>query len=222
MFEYKLIKSKRNTFSIEIDKNKNISIRAPFWANQNHINELLSNKNNWIKKKFELIDKLNNKKIIHTYNDGDIFYCYGNKFILKFSDLNEMLLKNDNNFIYINEDYKAYAKELIIKWYKQQANKIIISRAYYLAEQLNIAINKVKITNAQTRFGSCSSNKNLNFSWRLIIAPKPIVDYIIIHELAHTIVMNHSKRFWTIVSSMLPNYKIYEDWLKKNYLLFDI
>ncbi len=221
MIEYNIIRSKRKTFSITIDKHKNLIIRAPIWANNEHINNLLDEKSKWIQKKFASIDYQNSKRLTHTFEQGDVFPCYGQQFKLVFTDLNDIVLKTDKNLIYINYEYKKYTKELIIKWYKNQAANIIISRVYYLADQMNFKINKVKISNAKSRFGSCTSNRNLNFSWRLIIAPKPIVDYIIVHELAHTVEMNHSKKFWNIVSSILPQYKIFENWLKDNYLLFD-
>ncbi|WP_187648529.1 M48 metallopeptidase family protein [Nitrosophilus labii] len=66
------------------------------------------------------------------------------------------------------------------------------------------------------RWGSCSSKKNLNFSYRLIMAPKDVIDYVIIHELSHLTYMNHSKYFWTLVSKRCPNYIEYEKWLKDN------
>jgi predicted metal-dependent hydrolase len=78
----------------------------------------------------------------------------------------------------------------------------------------------IRITSATTRWGSCSSKKTLNFSYRLIMSPKESIDYVIIHELCHLRQMNHSARFWREVASIMPNYKIPEDHLKKQWWMY--
>ncbi len=77
-------------------------------------------------------------------------------------------------------------------------------------------INSIGFKNVHTRWGSCSSSSNLNFSTRLLFAPDHVQDYVIIHELAHLVEMNHSTRFWNVVEAAAPNYKEQERWLKEN------
>ncbi len=103
-----------------------------------------------------------------------------------------------------------------IEFYKEKARKYIPWRVAELAEKNWLTYNVIKITSARTRWGSCTSKKNLNFSFRLILAPKEVIDYVIIHELSHLIHMNHSRRFWTQVAEMMPDYKVHEKWLKEN------
>jgi predicted metal-dependent hydrolase len=78
----------------------------------------------------------------------------------------------------------------------------------------------VRITSAKTRWWSCTSQRNLNFSFRLILTPPEIIDYVICHELAHLREMNHSRQFWLEVSKMDMEYKRHDAWLKKNWDLF--
>ena len=85
-----------------------------------------------------------------------------------------------------------------------------------MASEYGIEYNNIRITSARTRWGSCSSKKNLSFSYRLIQVPLDVIDYVIIHELAHLKHMNHSKQFWNHVGSMMDDYKEKEEWLKKN------
>lgn len=97
---------------------------------------------------------------------------------------------------------------------KHQAKVYIPQRVEYLAKKFAKKYNKIKITSAKTRWGSCTSQKNLNFSYRLIGAEKEAIDYVIIHELAHLKYMNHSKIFWNHVWEMMPDYKKWDSWLK--------
>ncbi len=104
--------------------------------------------------------------------------------------------------------------------YKRQAKQYITTRVAEIAKIHNITYNDLRITSAKTRWGSCSSKRNINFSFRLILTPKEVIDYVIIHELSHLKEMNHSKSFWNEVKKIMPDYKKYEKWLKKNWDLY--
>ncbi|MCS7122892.1 MAG: M48 family metallopeptidase, partial [Candidatus Micrarchaeota archaeon] len=80
----------------------------------------------------------------------------------------------------------------------------------------NFRYNRVRITNARRRWGSCSSSNNLNFSWRLIMAPLEVIDYVVVHELVHTRIKNHSKAFWRMVEAVMPDYDRQRRWLREN------
>ena len=97
-----------------------------------------------------------------------------------------------------------------------KAKQIIPEKTAYWANVMNVNYNKITIRKQTTRWGSCSSKGNLNFNALLSFCPDDVVNYIVIHELAHRLEMNHSKRFWHIVLSFCPNYKEYYSWLKKD------
>lgn len=103
-----------------------------------------------------------------------------------------------------------------IQTLKKLAKDVIPNRVEQIAKKFWKTYNVVKITSAQTRWWSCTSQKNLNFSYRLMACPESVIDYVIIHELAHLKEMNHSQRFWKHVSEMKPDYKDDELWLKQN------
>ncbi len=100
--------------------------------------------------------------------------------------------------------------------YRAQAAEVFARKAAYYAERMNVTFNKITIRDQKTRWGSCSSKGNLNFNWRLVLAPVPVLDYVVIHELAHCREMNHSSRFWDIVGEMMPDYRIYRKWLREH------
>jgi len=91
-----------------------------------------------------------------------------------------------------------------------------INQTYFQSE-----IKQVRLKYNRSNWGSCSSSGNINLSTRLLFAPQPVIDYVIVHELAHTKEMNHSKRFWSIVEKVMPRYQEKEKWLKKNSHLCD-
>ncbi len=100
--------------------------------------------------------------------------------------------------------------------YKKEARELIPPRVEQIANKHGFSYNTIKITSAQTRWGSCTSKKNLNFTYRLVLAPQEVMDYVIVHELCHLRQMNHSKKFWNEVATIMPDYKNQELWLKKN------
>lgn len=104
---------------------------------------------------------------------------------------------------------------LDIKQYKQQARILVVKRLEYFNQYYNLEYNRIAIRNQKSRWGSCSSSKNLNFNYRLAILPIELADYIIVHELCHLHQMNHSQEFWQLVSQTIPDYKNRQKKLKK-------
>lgn len=96
------------------------------------------------------------------------------------------------------------------------ARDIFTQKTAYYASILNVTYGRITIREQKTRWGSCSSEGNLNFNWRLIFAPEEVLDYIVVHELAHRREMNHSQAFYAIVKSILPDYKKSQKWLRDN------
>lgn len=101
-------------------------------------------------------------------------------------------------------------------WYRARAREVLAARAAALAPVLGVTYGRVAVRDQQTRWGSCSSGGNLNFNWRLILAPPPILDYVVVHELAHRRELNHSPRFWALVAAHCPDYRARQDWLKEH------
>ncbi|RHR24176.1 M48 family peptidase [Clostridium sp. AF19-22AC] len=100
--------------------------------------------------------------------------------------------------------------------YIKIARDIFTQKTAYYASILNVTYGRISIREQKTRWGSCSSEGNLNFNWRLIFAPEEVLDYIVVHELAHRREMNHSQAFYAIVKSILPDYKKSQKWLRDN------
>tara|TARA_Y100000034_G_scaffold119147_1_gene160616 strand:+ start:1468 stop:2055 length:588 start_codon:yes stop_codon:yes gene_type:complete len=114
----------------------------------------------------------------------------------------------DENFV------KKYKN--LEKFYRKEIKRIV-QGLVELHNPDNIhGINKIFIKGQKTRWGSCSANGNLNFNWRLAMAPPEVIEYVVIHELCHRIEMNHSKNFWKLVQEKCPEFKKHKAWLKRN------
>lgn len=89
-------------------------------------------------------------------------------------------------------------------------------RVAHYAHEYELHYGQVRVTSALTRWGSCSGRNNLSFPWRLMMAPPEVIDYVVVHELAHTVHKNHSPRFWGLVESIMPEWRVHRMHLKEN------
>ena len=101
-------------------------------------------------------------------------------------------------------------------WLKNKAKDAILRQIKSKINLLGTTANKIRIKDLKTCWGSCCENGNLSFSWRLILAPPVVLEYIVVHELCHLIELNHSKKFWELLNNIFPNKDYSIKWLKKN------
>jgi len=107
-------------------------------------------------------------------------------------------------------------KDNLEKFYKKQAIDVLKERTDYYSNILKVAPKNIVIKNQKTLWGSCSSKGNINYNYKIVMAPLEILDYIVVHELCHLVYMNHSKDFWDLVESIIPDWKKRRNWLKEN------
>lgn len=100
--------------------------------------------------------------------------------------------------------------------YAELAKAKLTEQTALYAAKMHVSPRRITIRDQKTRWGSCSSKGNLNFNWRLILMPEEILDYVVVHELAHLKEMNHSQTFWAVVERTLPDYKVRRKWLKEH------
>ena len=107
-------------------------------------------------------------------------------------------------------------RKVLREWYSKRAKEEILTRAAKHARQLGVHFAAVKIVDSRYLWGSCTVNDNVNLNWRLIKAPLFVIDYVIVHELAHLIEPNHTSRFWSIIRAHTPTMAKAKLWLKEN------
>ncbi len=211
----KIIRSKRKTIALQITDNATLIVKAPFEVSEETIRRVVIKHSKWIEEKKKEILSKDPKFTKKEFVSGEGFLYLGKSYKLHIVNQQDIPLKFDNGF-FLLRDYQPLAKDLFIKWYKERAYEKISERVKLYAQKRGFIYNKVSITKAEKRWGSCSSSGNLNFSWRLIMAPLPVIDYVVVHELVHLIEKSHGKAFWDKVKVLMPDYEKHREWLKNN------
>ena len=208
----KIIRSKRKTLSLTINENAELIIRAPKRLSIEKIQDFINEKENWINRKKRLIE--NQIKDV-TSNHNKLLYL-GNLFPINIEQ------NASKELFFTGEEFIANSIEpdslslSIKKWYKNKFKEIALPRVAYFANKHNLMVNQVRIKNQKTMWGSCSSKNNINLNYLLLMAPMGVIDYVIVHELVHTIHRNHSTDFWDSVELIMPEFQEHKRWLKKN------
>ena len=212
MTPHKIIKSKRRTLSLSINENAELIVRAPNQISNKKIEEFIIEKSKWINKNKNLMQSR-----INEMNDSDSDYLFlGNIYpLIKVNEDPNKIDFNGTEFITSIENKDKF-KSSLKSWYKIKFKEIAIPRLNYFSDKYNLKINQVRFKNQKTLWGSCSSKNNINLNYLLVMAPMIVIDYVIIHELVHTVHKNHSENFWNAVEAIMPDYKKAKKWLNKN------
>jgi len=222
---YQLIRSKkrRRTISLQIKEDGKIVVLAPYHTPKWEVERFIQGKQSWIVEKISEKEK-QAKEAKRTFLPGEKFLYLGEWYPLEIHDFNHKeppLKLSFGNFI-LNKDRMVEARDLFVEWYKKEAREKIAERINYYSRGVHLFPKGVKITSAKSRWGSCSRDNRLSFSWRIMMASLSIIDYILIHELVHIREKNHSKKFWATLESILPDYRKHRVWLRKNAHLLDL
>jgi hypothetical protein len=216
---YQLIRSKkrRKTISLHIKEDGGIVVYAPFCTPKWEIEKFIEEKRSWISGKLSEKEKFA-KESEKAFILGEEFLYLGEWYPLEIEKANNKNVPLELSFgkFVLDQGRAAKAKDLFTQWYKREAKEKIVGRVNYYSNRLQLFPKGIKITSAKYRWGSCSRDNRLSFSWRIIMAPLRIIDYILIHELVHIKEKNHSKRFWSYLALILPEYKQHRLWLKQN------
>lgn len=211
----RITRTARRTVSLIVQPDGQLEVRAPLGYSDAKIRELVSTKRDWIEKKQAQALKNHRQIPRHSYHAGETFLYLGAEYPLHIVEKQAAALRFDRGF-WLAEKALPQAGAVFEAWYRSAARKVITERVVYFARLHGFKYHSIRISGAATRWGSCSSKGNLSFTWRLVMAPPDVVDYVVLHELAHLREHNHSAKFWQQVAGMMPNYSIYRRWLKQN------
>ena len=209
-----IIRSSRKTLALIVKRDGSLVVRAPFRASAKSIREFVKKNRQWIEKK-QAAALAMLPPAPRQYVTGETFLYLGTMYPLEIVKDQKKDLLLDHSFK-LAEPARGRAVLAFEGWYRAQARQILEERVKHYACRYDFQYRRIGITSARTRWGSCGATGSLNFSWRLIMAPLEAVDYVVVHELVHTIFHNHAKQFWHRVGNILPNYEEHRAWLRKN------
>ena len=212
---------KRKTLGITVERDRSVVVRAPVGTSSETIERIVNRKRQW------LYGKIN-----HPQKYQDLPHPPGKELVngeslLYLGRYYRLALVEDGDTIrfkqkfYIPKKLAEQKRAVFQNWYKQRAKEKILPRVAGHARNLGVTYNQAKIMASKYRWGSCTPKDNVNFNWRLIKAPMFVIDYVIIHELAHLLEANHTTRFWNIIRAQITNLDKAKNWLKDNGALLE-
>ncbi len=212
----KLIRSKRRTIALIVERDGTFTVRAPLRVPQAQIETFIQQKVDWITRTRERMKSTSGEPTVRKqYADGEKFLFLGSSFDLMLVGFQKPSLQFEDGFTLVRGAQEK-GEALFTRWYKERAFEIISERVQFYSRKYGFTPGQVKISSAKTRWGSCSSKGTLNFTWRLVMAPLEVIDYVVVHELAHLRVKDHSSKFWKAVGDIYPEYKKQRKWLREN------
>jgi predicted metal-dependent hydrolase len=213
----------RRTLQISVRSGGEVVIAAPSSQNEQALLAFAASKAAWIASKLELVRTLPDRTQEIDLVSGRLLYYLGHEYRLQIIENAHrkrpaVTLDQAAGTIFLTggtSDPEALRRALTA-WYRRQADALIPARVGELAEQLRLAPRLVRVKKQKRRWGSCTATGHILLNWRGIMAPPSVLDYIIVHELGHLRVMNHSTRFWDVVRTAMPDYRERRRWLRDN------
>jgi len=243
VIDYTLTRSKRKTIGLYV-KNGAVEVRAPLRASQAEIDKFVQSKRAWLEKHLTQSAERAEQRENFALNYGDTVTYRGQEYPIVAKAGNRVSF-DDTAFYMPPNLSSEQIKMACVQIYKMLAQNICREKVAVFSEKMGVRPNAVNISSAKTNWGSCGRKEppkpqkyefskinidqmmrnmqarqgtvchNLNFSWRLVMADDEVIDYVVVHELAHITEMNHSERFWSIVEGVLPDYKQRKNRLKE-------
>ena len=213
-----IIRTRRKTIALIVQRDGTLLVRAPLRTSERQILELVKEQAEWVRSRQEIARQRAAAAPAKAFVEGEDFWYLGQVYKLAIVDAARPLLALDERAgqFRLARAAQPGAAAVFEAWYRRQARRVFAGRVTAYARQSGLQPKKLRVGGARTRWGSCSSKGTLSFTWRLVMAPLAAIDYVVVHELCHLQVKNHSREFWARVKAILPDYKEQVRWLKVN------
>ena len=206
---------------LEIKRDTGLTVVIPEFYKTGQLADILQGKRRWILGKLSTYVEIQSPCVRRELKSGDTISYLGKdlKVLTRQDYQNADNVELQKNTLVVSlKSANSRLNVALEQWYRMQAAKLIKERADKLSARLGVSYNRLIIRGQKTRWGSCSRKGNLSFNWKLLMTPEPVIDYVIIHELAHLKEMNHTKKFWRLVAEYCPQWREKRKWLRN----FDI
>lgn len=207
---YILIEKAVKHARVQVNENGLVRIIVPPAFTQQDITALIHKKQRWIDRNLQFFSQMSRIDLQRNQ-----ILLYGNRYAYFYDTTFEQKVIINHEHRTIRSKRNLLDTTVQEKWLKGIAKKHLNQRIEDLSDKLGLQYNRLYIRNQKKKWGNCSMEKNISLNWRLIKAPLFVIDYLIVHELVHTLVMNHTHKFWTLLKSYYPDYRDAINWLDK-------
>jgi len=207
---YILIRKEVKHARLRVSEDGRVRIIAPPTFSEDDITAMLKKKAKWIDSNLKYFNGMSKVELQRNQ-----LLLFGNRYSYFYDTTYAQKVVVDYEHKTITSQRDLLDQKIQEKWYRSVAKKHLTKRTKELSTKMKLPFNKFFIRESKTKWGNCSKEKNISLNWKLIKAPDYVIDYIIIHELLHTVVMSHTHKFWTLLKSYYPNYKESIKWLEK-------
>lgn len=199
--------NKRSSIGLRIDDN-GLTVNVPSRASEKWLHSVLQEKSAWVVGKLESWQA--KKPAPQQWVEGEPILFRGETFMLRIvSSLFDAppQLHGSHLMIHVSKaDNQAAIEKIIMQWYRREALQLFAECIAHFAPLMNVAPREIKLSNARAQWGSCTAHGTVRLNWQLIKMPLQLIDYVVVHELAHLVEMNHSAAFWREVGAVCPDY----------------
>lgn len=213
---YTIVRSaKRKKLTLTVERDSTLVVQAPATATDEAIDRVVQARRQWVYEKLKEAPKYQarphppGKEIVN----GESALYLGQEYPISLSNTTTGQVVFERGFLIPALDRQS-TRHVFRNWYEQQARDIIVPRVRRFAGELGVSIAQVSIVDDRLRWGACTARGNIRLNWRLIKAPMPVIDYVVVHELAHMLEANHTPNFWGIVRAKVPGAEKSKAWLK--------
>jgi predicted metal-dependent hydrolase len=210
---------KARRIRLEVRQQTGLAVIVPQSYPISRLPKILKSKARWISRNLARFNQLELLPTRKELRSGDTIPYLGVdlELVKQENHHGDSVVLDGNKLAFSPDLFNDGLLELALEqWYRTEAAKLINEKITKLSSQMGISYKRIVIRSQKTRWGSCSYKKNLSFNWKLIMAPEPVIDYVITHELIHLKEMNHSKKFWELVAQHCPGWREHKKWLKQH------
>lgn len=218
---YKVVRSRRSTVDIIVERDSSILVRAPEWADDDQIRNIVESKHTWIYQTLAEWRELNSTRVLREYKNGEGFLYLGRAYRLLLVGGQEKALQLKSGRFMLRRDVVeqggvSAAREAFRDYYVMRGLERLPQRIAYFAPKVGVKPSGLDVRDLGHRWASCSPAGKLAFHWKCMMAPLKIIDYIVVHELCHFHQSDHNDAFWNEVDKVMPDYRERKEWLRKS------
>lgn len=217
---YKVVRSRRETADIIIDRDGAVVVRAPEWTDDEQVASIVESKHYWIYQGLAEWRDLNATRVLREFKNGEGFLYLGRAHrLLLVSDQDEALQLKNGRFTLrrdlVEQGEIAAAKTAFRDFYISKGCERMRGRVDYYAPKVGVEPVDIEVKELGHRWASCSSSGKLFFHWKCMMAPQTVIDYVVVHELCHFHYRDHTDAFWNEVDKVMPEYRERKEWLRR-------